>query len=111
MGPYTFARTNCPSVSLGNHGWLSCAETGPLYVKVEKGQTSRIAPRPLKGAYLNITGNSRIDNRADYRFQVSDYGVNFVQFSANYNVGAKFTVYMGAHACLPYGLCFSPVEP
>ena len=57
---------------------------------------SRVAPRPLKGAYMNITGISKIDNKVDYKFQVSDYGVNFVQFAANYNVGAKFTVSMGA---------------
>jgi hypothetical protein len=72
------------------------AELAPLNIKVEKGQVSRVAPRPLKGAYMNITGTSRIDNKADYKFQVSDYGVNYVQFAANYNVGAKFTVAMGA---------------
>lgn len=72
------------------------AELAPLNIKVEKGQVSRVAPRPLMGAYMNITGTSRIDNKADYKFQVSDYGVNYVQFAANYNVGAKFTVAMGA---------------
>lgn len=70
-------------------------QLAPLYIKVEKGSVSRVAPRPLKGAYMNITGISKIDNRVDYKFQVSDYGVNFVQFAANYNVGAKFTVSMG----------------
>lgn len=88
----------CPECKgVGNdRGNLPVAETGPLYVRVEKGQTSRIAPRPLQGAFLNITGNSRIDNRADYKYQVSDYGVDFVQFSAIKNFGARFTVYMGA---------------
>lgn len=75
---------------------MPAAETAPLIIRVEKGQTSRVAPRPLKGAYMNITGTTRIENKPDYKYQVSDYGVNYVQFSANYNVGAKFTVYMGA---------------
>lgn len=64
---------------------------------------SRVAPRPLKGAFLNITGTSKIDNKADYKYQLSNYGVDYVQFAANYPVGARFTVYLGALS--PHWLC------
>ncbi|CAL8464674.1 g4209 [Coccomyxa elongata] len=70
-------------------------QLAPLNIKVERGQVSRVAPRPLKGAFLNITGTSRIDNKADYKYQLSNYGVDYVQFAANYPVGARFTVYLG----------------
>lgn len=82
---------------------MFCAELAPLYIKVERGQVSRVAPRPLKGAFMNITGYSKIDNKADYKYQLSEFGVDYVQFAANYPVGARFTVYLGAHA-LPW-LC------
>ncbi|BDA49439.1 hypothetical protein COCOBI_14-0560 [Coccomyxa sp. Obi] len=70
-------------------------QLAPLNIKVERGQVSRVAPRPLKGAFMNITGTSRIDNKADYKYQISNYGVDYVQFAANYPVGARFTVYLG----------------
>ena len=79
---------------------LCCTELAPLKIQVERGQVSRVAPRPLKGAFLNITGTSKIDNKADYKYQLSNYGVDYVQFVANYPVGARFTVYLGAHAGL-----------
>ena len=57
----------------------------------------RVAPRPLKGAYMNVTGTTRLPNRRDFVVQSSsNYGVEYVQFTGNYDVGAKFAAFIGA---------------
>ena len=59
----------------------------------------RVAPRPLLGAYMNVTGTTRLPNRRDFVVQsTSNYGVEFIQFTGNYDVGARFTAAMGAPA-------------
>lgn len=46
---------------------------------------------------MNVTGTTRLPNRRDFVVQsTSNYGVEFIQFNGNYDVGAKFTAFLGA---------------
>ena len=77
---------------------MTCWQHDPLRMQcAEDSRMRRVAPRPLLGAFLNVTGTTRLPNRRDFVVQsTSNYGVEFIQFSGNYDVGAKFTAFMGA---------------
>jgi hypothetical protein len=65
---------------------------------VEKGGVSRVSPHPLRGAYLQVTAQTKLPNRFDFTAITSNnYGLEYVQFDANYDVGASFTASLGAH--------------
>jgi hypothetical protein len=69
----------------------SSAELSPLLIKVEKGTVSRIMPRPIHGAYLNVSGTQPKADPDQFQSISSNEGLILIQYTASGSVNTKLT--------------------
>jgi hypothetical protein len=81
--------------------WAFSAEQSPLLIKVEKGTVSRIMPRPIHGAYLNVSGTQPKANPDAFQSISSNEGLISIQYKAIGSVNTNFTASMGDSPHLP----------
>lgn len=75
--------------------WAFSAELSPLLIKVEKGTVSRIMPRPIHGAYLNVSGTQPKADPDAFHSISSNEGLILIQYKASGTVNTKFTASLG----------------